>query len=162
MISFGSRAWITGCTLAASALTLASCTSSSHDTHASDRPSPTAGRSRPATGPSEQQLTERAQEALASVHTGHMLESGTERVSDGVHTEPNVKPGKTYKLSLVCFGSGSARLSFSPAGTGSQAELPCDRSVVQQRITARKQRLHVDVDGSKGSSGVIAWQIDSV
>ncbi|MFF3990208.1 hypothetical protein ACFY0B_37250 [Streptomyces sp. NPDC001797] len=90
-----------------------------------------------------------------------MVEAGAERVTDGVHTEPTLSQGKTYKLNLVCVGSGSAQLTFSPASTGPKTEVPCDQSVVQQRITAHKP-VRIDVDGVKGSTGVIAWQIDTV
>lgn len=40
-------------------------------------------------------------------------------------------------------------------------EVPCDQSVVQQRITAHKP-VRVDVDGAKGSTGVLAWRIDAI
>jgi hypothetical protein len=82
-------------------------------------------------------------------------------VTDGVHTEPTLSRGKTYKLNLVCVGSGSAQLTLSPTSIGPKTEVPCDQSVVQQRITAH-QPVRIDVDGAKGSTGVIAWQIDTV
>jgi hypothetical protein len=52
-------------------------------------------------------------------------------------------------------------LTFTPASTGTDTEVPCDQSVVQQRITAHKP-VHVDVDGAKGSTGVLAWRIDAI
>lgn len=82
-------------------------------------------------------------------------------MTDGIHTEPDLSEGKTYRLSLVCFGGGSAQLAFRPANTGTATTVPCDQSVVQQRITAGKA-LRMDVEGTKGSTGVIAWQIDTV
>ncbi|KUO10611.1 hypothetical protein AQJ58_19170 [Streptomyces sp. DSM 15324] len=82
-------------------------------------------------------------------------------MADGIHTEPNLGEGKTYKLNLVCVGKGSVQLTFIPTAAGTKAEVPCDQEVVQQRITVRKP-IHIDVDGAKGSTGVIAWQIDAI
>ncbi|MEV8065383.1 hypothetical protein AB0P32_04420 [Streptomyces sp. NPDC085995] len=48
-----------------------------------------------------------------------------------------------------------------PTNAGSQAAVPCDKSVVQQRLTAEGP-VRIDVDGTSGSTGVIAWQIDAV
>ncbi|MGW4728881.1 hypothetical protein ACWEQC_06820 [Streptomyces shenzhenensis] len=110
-------------------------------------------------GPSEQKLTEQAQAALAAVHDGKMVEAGAERVSDGIHTEPTLSEGKTYRLNLVCFGSGSASLTLAPESK--ETPVPCDQSVIQQRIMADKP-VRIDVNGTKGSSGVIAWQIDAI
>ncbi|MCN9239599.1 hypothetical protein NGF19_02185 [Streptomyces sp. RY43-2] len=141
--------------------TLASCTSSGNDNHASASSPPTPSSSPTATGLSEQQLTKQAQDALAAVHTGHLVEGGTERVTDGIHTEPMLDAGKAYRLTLVCVGSGSAHVTFTPASAGKQSTLPCDQSVAQQRITAPRQ-IRLDVDATKGATGVIAWQIDSI
>ena len=90
-----------------------------------------------------------------------MVEAGAERVTDGIHTEPNLSEGKTYRLNLVCFGSGNAQLAFTPGSVGAKTTVPCDQSVVQQRITAHKP-IRIDVDGTKGSTGMIAWQIDTI
>ncbi|NMI59747.1 hypothetical protein FNV62_27910 [Streptomyces sp. RLB3-17] len=90
-----------------------------------------------------------------------MVEAGSERVIDGIHTEPSLSEGRSYRLNLVCVGNGTARLTFTPASTGTDTEVPCDQSVVQQRITAHKP-VHVDVDGAKGSTGVLAWRIDAI
>lgn len=157
------RVWLAGCTVAASAFLLASCTGSSEGggTTASSSSSPAPSASETATQPSEKKLTEQAQAALAAVHTGSLVEAGVERVTDGIHTEPTLSEGKTYRLNLVCIGSGSAQLAFTPTSTGTATTVPCDQSVVQQRITG-KQSVRINVDGAKGSTGVIAWQIDAL
>ncbi|MFS4109804.1 hypothetical protein [Streptomyces sp. PD-S100-1] len=82
-------------------------------------------------------------------------------MTDGIHSEPTLSKGKTYRLSLACAGRGDARLTFVPTNAGSQAAVPCDKSVVQQRLTAEGP-VRIDVDGTSGSTGVIAWQIDAV
>ncbi|MER5371730.1 hypothetical protein [Streptomyces sp. NPDC002553] len=61
----------------------------------------------------------------------------------------------------MCVGKDSAQLTFTPTSAGPKTEVPCDQSVVQQRITVHKP-IRIDVDGAKGSTGVIAWQIDAI
>lgn len=161
--TFKPRAWFAGSAMAVSALLLTSCTSGSSEGEAANKTSspPTVSASQ-AAAKQEKKLTDQAQAALAGFHTGTMIEAGAERVTDGIHTVPTLKQGKSYKLNLVCFGSGNAHLTFTPTNTGSKAEVPCNQSVVEQRITAHKLPVHIDVDGAKGSTGVIAWQIDTV
>lgn len=67
----------------------------------------------------------------------------------------------TYRLHLVCAGSGSARLRFEPAGAGAATAVPCDGSVVQRRLTG-DELVRIDVAGAKGATGVIAGQIDAM
>ncbi|MFJ9350270.1 hypothetical protein [Streptomyces sp. NPDC101237] len=163
MTILSSRAWFARCVVAASALLLTSCTSGSGDGEAAKTSSsPAASASQAAAKAREKKLTDQAQAALAAVHGGTMVEAGAERMTDGIHTEPTLNQGKTYKLNLVCVGSGSAQLTLIPASAGPTTDVPCDQSVVQQRITAHKLPVRIDVDGTKGSTGVIAWQIDTV
>ncbi|MFJ3224285.1 hypothetical protein ACIPJS_13065 [Streptomyces sp. NPDC086783] len=82
-------------------------------------------------------------------------------MTDGVHTEPGLSVGKTYRLNVVCVGSGSARMAFSPTNAGPATMVPCDRSVVQRRLPGKKL-LRVNIDAAKGATGVIAWQIDAI
>ncbi|MFE5890777.1 hypothetical protein ACFQ6E_17800 [Streptomyces sp. NPDC056462] len=153
---------LSGCAVVVSAFLLTSCTASESGADSeANSPSPGPSRPRPATEPSEKALTEQAQAALAAVHNGAMVEAGVERVIDGVHTEPGLERGKTYRLNLVCAGSGSAQLEFMPASGGAGTTVPCDESVVQQRITADKL-VRINVEGAKGATGVIAWQIDAL
>ncbi|MGW1037382.1 hypothetical protein ACWD4Z_34975 [Streptomyces antibioticus] len=163
MINMNSRAWYAGA-VAASALLLASCTSDGSDGKAAHPPSspPSLSESQAAAKAQEKKLTDQAQAALTAVQSGKLLEAGAERVTDGIHAEPTLRQGKTYKLNLVCMGSGSAHVTFTPADTGPKIEVQCDQSVVQQRITAHKLPLRMDVEGAKGSTGVIAWEIDQV
>lgn len=154
---------VAGYAVVMSAFLLTSCTTSDsgEDAAAPRSTSPAPSTTRTATEPSEKDLTERAQAAIAAVHSGTLVEAGVERVSDGIHTEPGLSKGKTYRLNLVCVGSGSAQLEFVPAKAGTKASVPCDESVVQQRITG-DGLARINVDGAKGSTGVIAWQIDAI
>ncbi|MEU1296613.1 hypothetical protein ABZ439_29840 [Streptomyces sp. NPDC005840] len=159
MKHFVPRSSLAGCVLAACLLLLTACTSSSNDDHPGKSPASTApSPARTAAGSSELRLTRLAQAALASARVGEMVEAGTERVSDGVHTVPSLRRGTAYRLSLVCVGRGSARLTVSPGRR--EETVPCDRSVVRQRITAEDEKI--DVNGTAGASGMIAWQIDAI
>ncbi|MFD9460287.1 hypothetical protein [Streptomyces sp. NPDC060027] len=161
------RAYLAACAVAASAFLLASCTSGSGEGEAASAPPSTSvpSESRTANASSEKKFTEQAQAALAAVRSGKMVETGVERVADGIHTEPTLSEGKTYRLNVVCFGSGSAQLTFVPASVGTETKVPCDQSVVQQRVQQRitmHRSIHIDVDGAKGSTGMIAWQIEAI
>ncbi|MFF3512209.1 hypothetical protein [Streptomyces sp. NPDC002573] len=164
------RARLAAGTVTAAVLGLVSCTASEgHGAAASGAASPSA--SRVAARPAEQRLGQRrfeeerlgeqAQAALGGFGGGGMVEAGTERVADGIHTEPLLGRGRVYRLDLVCIGRGRARVVFTPAGTGTEGGVPCDRSVVRRRITSHGP-LRIDVDGVKGSTGVVAWVIREV
>lgn len=146
-----------------SAFLLTSCTTSGSggDNVGNSAQSPAPSSTRTAPKPSEKKLAEQAQAALAAVHSGTLVEAGVERVTDGIHTEPGLSKGKTYRLKLVCAGSGSAELEFVPANAGTAATVPCDESVVQQRVTVDKL-VRINVVGAKGATGVIAWHIDAL
>lgn len=162
MASFSARACVTVCAVTASAVLLVSCTSDSGDTTAaSPSPSRTATSSADAQGASEKRLTQQVEAVLAGVREGALVESGVERVSDGIHTEPLLAKGETYRLDLACAGRGSARLRLTPASAGGKATVPCDGTVVRQRI-AGDGPIRIDVDGGTGATGMIAWQIDKV
>ncbi|MEU6557018.1 hypothetical protein ABZ915_43240 [Streptomyces sp. NPDC046915] len=53
------------------------------------------------------------------------------------------------------------RLTIAPDASGSDATVPCDRSVVRQRIKGDGQ-VRIDVAGTKGATGVLAWQINTL
>jgi len=120
-------------------------------------PAPSASRTA-----DEKKLTEQAKAALDGVRGGTVFAAGLERAAEGFHNETTVTRGKSYRLSVVCVGSGSARLGFTPARYGAGTTVPCDRSVVQRRITGLSEALRIDVDGAEGATGVIAWEIDAV
>jgi hypothetical protein len=162
MTSFASRACLTSCAVAASVFLLAACTSDDKDTAG---PSPSAPRTTTSSatppGASEQKLTKQVEAALEGFHDGTMVESGVERVNEGIHTEPLLTKGSTYRLNLACAGKGSAQLTFTPASAGERTTVPCDGSVVQQRLTADKP-IRIDVNGNAGATGMVAWQIDQI
>ncbi|WP_326787204.1 hypothetical protein [Streptomyces sp. NBC_00151] len=110
----------------------------------------------------ETKLTAEVQSALDAVPAqGAMVESGVERVAEGIHTRPTLDDGAGYKLTVVCVGKGEAEIVFSPAGAGSGRMVPCDRSLVFERLTGRS-RLALDVRGRPDAAGMVAWRIEKV
>lgn len=126
----------------------------------SDRRIPAPAPHRSSGASAEKGLTARARAALAAATgTGaSTVASGTERVPDGVHTQPGLSEGVAYELAVVCAGEGTAGIAFGPAAQGAKS-VPCDGSVVFDRFTAERS-LRLDVRGNAGSAGVIAWRID--
>ena len=158
MSGVSARVQLAGCAVAV--LLSTACTASGAGdgpVGASESPPPSASRAA-----DERKLTEQARAALDGVRGGTVFAAGVERAADGFHNETTVTRGRTYRLSVVCVGSGSARLGFTPARYGAGTTVPCDRSVVQRRITGLSEALRIDVEGAEGATGVIAWEIDAV
>ncbi len=153
---------LSACTaIAASVLLLTSCSQDS-DGRSDGRATPSEQSAAPSpttSPPSEKVLMKRAAAIVASISGGSLLEGGSERVVDGIHTRPELGKGKTYRLVVTCVGRGNAHLTIAPTTSGSDAPVPCDQSVVQQRIKGDDE-VRIDVSGAKGSTGVLAWQIN--
>lgn len=160
MISAHQRARHVACAVAASAFLLTSCTSGDDHDKTAGSPTPTHSISHTADASSEAVLTEQVQDALAAVKQGTLLEAGVERVSDGIHSAPGLTKGKTYRLNLICVGSGTAQVKFTPTLKDAKTTVPCNQSIVQQRITAPTS-VRIDVEGAPGATGVIGWEIDA-
>ncbi|MGX5182143.1 hypothetical protein ACWKT5_04805 [Streptomyces avermitilis] len=156
--------WLLGCVLAP-ALLLTACTSD-HDSAPESTASPSAthrATHRTTEAQAEKKLTAQAQSALDAVtdQDDSMVESGVERVSDGVHTQPDLAQGVSYKLSVVCAGKGDTEIAFTPTSAGSKKSVSCDRSVVFERFVG-KDSLRLDIQGKPGMTGLIAWRINKV
>ncbi|MEH0429471.1 MULTISPECIES: hypothetical protein [Streptomyces] len=111
----------------------------------------------------EKKLTAEVQSALDAVtdQGSSMVESGVERVSDGVHTQPSLAKDATYKVAVVCSGKGDTEIVFTPTAAGSKTQVPCDGTVVFQRFAA-KDSFRLDVQGKPRATGMIAWRINKV
>lgn len=90
-----------------------------------------------------------------------MVASGAERVSDGVHTQPDLADGTKYRLTVVCAGDGAAEIAFTPHDAGSTKSVPCDGSVVFERFTGQNS-MRLDVQGKPSATGMIVWRINRV
>ncbi|MEU3522412.1 hypothetical protein AB0E62_00795 [Streptomyces sp. NPDC038707] len=127
-------------------------------------PERTAAASRPAgvDAVHERKLTAQARAALDAVagQDGSLVESGVERVVDGVHTQPLLSTGRPYRLAVACAGEGTAEIVFSPGGAAAKRAVPCDRSVVSERFSG-DEALRIDVRAGSRASGMIAWRIDA-
>lgn len=143
-----------------SVLCLTACTS--EETPAPDHPAAASSASRPTPG-AEKKLTAQARSALDAVteQGTSMVESGVERISDGIYTRPDLSAGRTYKLTMVCAGKGAAEIVFAPRKAVARKTVPCDRSVVFERFTGMKA-LRIDVQRDSRATGMIAWRINTV
>lgn len=147
-----------------SAALIVGCSSESEDKDGpSKNPKPSASRS----GASDQGkvLEQRAEKALGigkAEETGDLfVESGLERVSDGIHTRPVLSHGKSYTLAVVCSGAGEVRLTVTMKRPAGQT-VACDSVPVRQRIMDAPAHIEIDVDGLAGSSGIVGWRIDEL
>ncbi|MEU6240849.1 hypothetical protein [Streptomyces sp. NPDC047024] len=145
---------------------LTSCTSGTARTGGSGgEPQPRVTASaRPGANPAaERELAAQARAALdaGGSRRASMVESGVERVSEGVHTEPGTQPGRVYRLTVVCAGQGTAKVTLASGAPVRAKTVPCDRSEVFERFMGARG-VRIDVDGGAGATGMIAWRIDRV
>ncbi|MEU1103104.1 hypothetical protein ABZ408_19350 [Streptomyces tibetensis] len=110
-------------------------------------------------------LEKKVEEVLRVTHVddtnGLFVESGLERVSDGVHTRSALANGKSYTLVVVCAGVGKVRLAVTTKPPVRQT-VECNSVPVRQRITDAPAQLLTDVEGLAGATGVIGWRIDEL
>ncbi|MFJ2815186.1 hypothetical protein [Streptomyces sp. NPDC087294] len=140
-------------------LLLTACTSQAAS---SDGTAPSPSATRPSgQATQKKQLTSQVETALGlttGAHSGSFVESGVERVSEGIHTRPELTDG-AYQLSLVCAGGGAATTVITAPGTHTTKRLPCDQSLDSEHLTGGRS-FRIDVVGAPGAPGVVAWRID--
>lgn len=146
-------------------LSLTAMTGCTGDSDGSDKatgkPRPEPTRSSPAHD--EQKLGDRVEKALG---TGvddsdpEFVESGLERVSDGVHTRPKLSRGASYKLWVACAGKGKITLSAPiRAEKPTRQTVSCDGVPVVQRITGSRSNLEIEAEGLRGATGMVGWRV---
>ncbi|MFJ6085460.1 hypothetical protein ACIQI8_29120 [Streptomyces sp. NPDC092369] len=155
------RAALFGCALAPVFL-LVACTSGDDD-KADAPPSPSPSRLN-TQAQQEKKLTAQVQSALDSTvsENDSMVESGIERVAEGIHSEPDLTPGATYRITLICDGTGVADVNFTPKSTPAPKPVVCDGAMSAQRFTAATASLRIDVQGRSGATGMIGWRVERV
>ncbi|WP_280876129.1 hypothetical protein [Streptomyces pseudovenezuelae] len=112
----------------------------------------------------EKKLTTQVQLTLDGMEadSDSMVASGVERVSDGLHTEPGLTKGTQYRLTVVCVGSGTADIRFTPKSAPATNPVVCDGSATLQRFTVAGPPFRIDVSGRAGATGMIGWRVDRV
>ena len=113
----------------------------------------------------EKRLGERAQEALGTQTIDDsepsFVESGLERVSDGIHAESAMTRGNSYELAVACAGSGEVSLSVS-LKPPIRRDVPCDGVPVHQRILHAPGEIRIDTENSSGAVGMIAYRVKRI
>ncbi|MEU7073094.1 hypothetical protein AB0B30_29675 [Streptomyces narbonensis] len=137
------------------------CTTSA-DPKPSTAPPPTTTTPSPQ-GESEETQGKRAKAALGERSLGDLepdfVESGLERVPDGVHNLSPVKKGKTYKLSVACVGKGTMKVTLADEDA---KPVKCDGVSTNQYVENAPAHLPIDIDAAPGATGMVAWQLTSV
>ncbi|WP_395360965.1 hypothetical protein ACHGLA_14600 [Streptomyces sp. YH02] len=131
---------------------------------ASTPPTPPASTTASASAPTSRSTAaaaaqeKRVKDALDTVSPDapEFVESGTERVEDGVrHLSPLTK-GAAYQLALVCAGEGAV----VPVVDGEEIRtVPCDGVPVLHRIASAPAELPLVLTGRAGASGAVGWRI---
>ncbi|MEU1913572.1 hypothetical protein [Streptomyces massasporeus] len=147
-----------------SAAFLVGCSGESEDKGGPSRnPKPSASPS--AASDQGKVLENRAEEALGIAEIDELgdlfVQSGLERVSDGIHHRPVLSSRKSYTLAVVCSGAGEVRLTVTMKRPERQT-VACDTVPVRQRIADVTSQIEIDVDGLAGSSGIVGWRIDEL
>lgn len=150
-----------GCT-ALSSFLLVACTSGQDNRPRETASSPSSSARASSAQETEKKLAAEARTAVEGTAAQETLvESGVERVTDGVHSEPFLRAKEEYRLTAACAGDGDAKITFTPAAGIAAKSLPCDRSVVSERFVA-PESVRLDITGGQGASGMIAWRISRI
>ncbi|MEU5957462.1 hypothetical protein [Streptomyces sp. NPDC047525] len=116
----------------------------------------------PSTAHDERRLGEQAERAVGAEAIDDsdplFVESGLERVGDGIHTESELPQGRSFELSVACAGKGEITLSVGPKKPVSQT-VDCDGVPVLHRVTDPPGRLRIDTESRSGAAGMVAWRL---
>ncbi|MGA4849670.1 hypothetical protein ACOBQB_26695 [Streptomyces sp. G5(2025)] len=124
---------------------------------------PTAAGSSSAGG--DEEFGERVRKALGTESIDDsdplFVESGLERVGDGIHARPKLRPGTVYEVVVACAGKG--RIDLSIAGKGpTHRTVDCDGVPTTARTTGARDELRLDATGRSGAAGMVGWRISEV
>lgn len=133
---------------------------------------PGASKSRPGqqpTNPSdapartEAKLAKQLEEVLGTEEVSDsdplFVEAGLERVSDGIHTEPELVRGRSYELAVACAGQGGVTLSVA-LDNPARRTVHCDGVPIRLRVTGSAAKVGIDTEGMPGATGMVAWRLD--
>ncbi|WP_345497413.1 hypothetical protein [Streptomyces racemochromogenes] len=88
------------------------------------------------------------------------VESGLERVADGVHARSALARGRIYKVSVACVGAGTVELTIGDEGP--PQAVPCDGVRASRPVQDLPDVLPVDITAAAGATGMVARQITAV
>ncbi|EFL19365.1 predicted protein [Streptomyces sp. C] len=116
----------------------------------------------PSGSASEEAQGVRAQGLLEKVapDAPEFVESGLERVADGVHARSALAGGRTYKVSVACVGTGTVELTIGDKAP--PQAVPCDGVRSSRPVQDPPDVLPVDITAAAGATGMVAWQITAV
>ncbi|MFF5634662.1 hypothetical protein [Streptomyces sp. NPDC012825] len=146
--------------LALVSLLAAGCTGGAEPPGAPAAAGKSAGEQEPR-GESEESQGKRAKTALERglADERGFVESGLERVRDGLHHRSSLVKGEDYEVSVVCVGAGSVRVVVDG---GDAQVVACDGVSVRRGVESAPAELPVDVTAEAGATGMVAWQVVSV
>ncbi|WP_371603603.1 hypothetical protein OG345_24320 [Streptomyces sp. NBC_01220] len=111
----------------------------------------------------EERLGRQVQETLGTAdlgaHEPRFVEAGLERVGDGSHSAPELTPGNSYKLAVVCAGSGKITLSIALKNPVRRT-VACDGVPYRQDLAAPSGKVRIDTAALPGATGMVAWRVD--
>ncbi|WP_318210174.1 hypothetical protein [Streptomyces sp. SJL17-1] len=155
----GIRAYLlTGAALGLLSIGAVGCTDPGPAPAATSPASPTASAPTSRSTAAAAAQEKRVKDALDTVSPDapEFVESGTERVEDGVRHLSPLKKGAAYQLALVCAGEGAV----VPVVDGEEIRtVPCDGVPVLHRITSAPAELPLVLTGRAGASGAVGWRI---
>ncbi|MFZ4268276.1 hypothetical protein [Streptomyces arboris] len=155
LTTHGWRAAPAGVLLATALLT--GCTDSGRD---SDTPGPGPTASGSSQEERDEKLGREAESALGMTDDeADSLEAGTGRLVEGIHTQSLLTPGKSYKVSFACAGSGAAEATVQSKGTTEVKTVECGGAPVHVRVHDVPSRVTIDVTAVGKASGVAAYRI---
>ncbi|MDI3409299.1 hypothetical protein [Streptomyces cavernicola] len=148
------------------AVALAGCSESSGKPESpTKQPAPTSS-SKPPSEPDrpdrpDSKLGKQAEAALdtVTVDDPEFVESGLEKVRDGVHVESLLTRGRSYRLGVSCAGKGRVELTVRTEPRPVARHLDCDGTATYVRITKAPARLAIDAEGKRDATGMVAWRI---
>ncbi|MFD4483350.1 hypothetical protein ACFWPU_45635 [Streptomyces sp. NPDC058471] len=113
----------------------------------------------------EQKLGKQVKEALGTQAIDDsdplFVESGLERISDGIHTQPKLSPGTRYELKVACAGKGKIELSIEGGKPGHQT-VGCDGVPATHRTSGSRSKLQIDTTAGPGAVGMVGWRISKI
>ncbi|MFE3719013.1 hypothetical protein [Streptomyces cyaneofuscatus] len=154
MTTHGWRAAPAGVLLATALLT--GCTDSGRD---SDTPGPGPTVSGPSQEERDEKLRREAEAAVGTTDDGPEREAGAGPLAEGIHTQPLLTPGKSYKVSFACAGSGAGEATVQSKGATDVKKVECGGAPVHMRVHDAPSRVTIDVTAVGEASGMAAYRI---